>query len=174
MKGGEGSSGAASGMDTAAFKGGCAYADLMNVDLPMEIWIPWEGFYDVENDRFKYAFRLMTDGHLQFAESILETSGVVKGIKWLKENKQGVYRLFCRNVYQIYLGSKEKVDFVVYAAPENDKGKVKGGTRVAVDLARHLDIPTFNITKREDLITLRTLTGYNADHNHLVKKTRKF
>ena len=61
---------------------------------------------------------------------------------------QGALKLHTRNVYQI-TGTKgvnrdnlSKV--VVYAAPEKD-GKVSGGTATAVNLARVLKIPTYNV-----------------------------
>lgn len=57
-----------------------------------------------------------------------------------------VWLLHTRNVYQI-LGTdlNTPVEFVVYWAPLNSNGSVKGGTRVAIDLATQLGIPTFNL-----------------------------
>lgn len=53
--------------------------------------------------------------------------------------------LFARNAFQIF-GSGQASDFVIYAAPENEKGVVKGGTRIAVYLARYYKVPCFNVT----------------------------
>jgi hypothetical protein len=39
----------------------------------------------------------------------------------------------------------EKVDSVIFWAPENSKGVIKGGTRTAVYLARYLGIKTYNL-----------------------------
>ena len=61
---------------------------------------------------------------------------------------QGALKLHTRNVYQITGRKGVNRDnlsrVVVYAAPEKD-GKVSGGTATAVNLARKLGVPTYNV-----------------------------
>lgn len=76
------------------------------------------------------------------------------GAKYIKDlcdyNKlsNGVKKLFLRNVNQI-LGKDFNTpsDLVIYYGNEN-KGKVSGGTGIAVELARKFNIPTINIKNK--------------------------
>lgn len=54
--------------------------------------------------------------------------------------------LHARNVFQV-LGPfiDHPSDYLVYYAPEDSKGNIKGGTRTAVVLARQYQIPTYNL-----------------------------
>ena len=158
----QGRSGAADGMDTAAYIGAEIYADLSGDALPFTIWLPWSSFYSYEADRFSYAYKVFSKVDEEFAEKKLIESGVCKNIKWLKENKQGVYRLFCRNVYQIFIDEDMLVDFVVYWCKEDEETrKTSGGTKIAVELARYYGVPTYNIGFEKDLYALRKKTGYD-------------
>lgn len=57
-----------------------------------------------------------------------------------------VQYLQCRNMMQVLgLSLDKKVDSVIFWAPENSKGVIKGGTRTAVYLARYLGIKTYNL-----------------------------
>lgn len=57
-----------------------------------------------------------------------------------------VQYLQCRNMMQVLgLALDKKVDSVIFWAPENSKGVIKGGTRTAVYLARYLGIKTYNL-----------------------------
>lgn len=61
------------------------------------------------------------------------------------EREDYVQKLLARDVQQILgLDCIEPVDAVFFWAPERN-GRVKGGTRVAVHLARRLGIPTYNL-----------------------------
>ena len=61
---------------------------------------------------------------------------------------QGALKLHTRNVYQITgrkgVNRNNLSRVVVYAAPEKD-GKVSGGTATAINLARKLKVPTYNV-----------------------------
>lgn len=60
-----------------------------------------------------------------------------------------VRKLFSRNACQVLgLNCRNPVDLVLYWAPEKD-GKVKGGTRVAVDIARKYKIKCVNLADTE-------------------------
>ncbi|QPI13936.1 hypothetical protein MYO4S_00180 [Serratia phage 4S] len=68
---------------------------------------------------------------------------------WITEQKDIVQRLYSRNALQVLnLSCMSPVDFVLYWAPEVN-GKVKGGTAIAVNIARKHRIPTFNLANKE-------------------------
>lgn len=60
-----------------------------------------------------------------------------------------VQKLFSRNAMQILgLECTDPVDAVFFYAPESKFGKVSGGTRVAVEIARNAGIPTYNLLNK--------------------------
>lgn len=67
------------------------------------------------------------------------------------------YNFFTRNVYQLLglnLDTPSKV--VIYYAPEKD-GECQGGTRIAVNLAPHYGIPTYNLLHAEQREKIKEL-----------------
>lgn len=68
---------------------------------------------------------------------------------WITEQKDIVQKLYTRNALQVLnLSCMNPVDFVLFWAPEV-RGKVKGGTAIAVNIARRHGIPTFNLANTE-------------------------
>jgi len=118
-------SGGSTGAD-AAFEAGC---DLKNGKK--EIYLPWRGFNQHPSLLYspcRAAFLLARFFHPAWDVC----SPTAK-------------RLLARNCHQI-LGKSvlSPVDFVLYWAPERD-GVVQGGTALAINLARRLGIPCFNL-----------------------------
>lgn len=123
-------SGGAGGMDNAFMR----YYDpeLRNIILPNK------RFYEHRhNGKDKIALDYLPNIKLAIEE--------VKTICDWNVLELNVKRLFCRNVYQV-LGKdlSSPVDCVLFWAIEND-GRVKGGTRIAVHIARKHGIPCFNL-----------------------------
>lgn len=72
--------------------------------------------------------------------------------------KDGVRLLMGRNAH-IILGQDliSPVDFVVYCAPLDEFGEVTGGTGQGIRIAKHYNIPTYNIVIEKELEELREL-----------------
>jgi hypothetical protein len=105
------------------------------------IFLPWatfpkEGKYDKTKSLAYFCLGDSPEG-LAAIPSIHENPSAL--------NTWGKRACVARDYHQIY-GYKEfpKVSFVVYCANEKD-GKVEGGTRFAVKLARKENIPTVNL-----------------------------
>lgn len=114
-------SGGAQGADTAFEKGAKDMA---------EIYLPWKGF----------------NGHpSQMYRVTPEAMGEMYSLGFNPQTP-GVQKLFGRSVYQV-LGYNLNTpsDAVVYWAPEDGRGTVTGGTRVAVYIARKYGIPCINL-----------------------------
>ncbi|AHY25160.1 DprA-like DNA recombination-mediator protein [Pectobacterium bacteriophage PM2] len=75
-------------------------------------------------------------------KSIIHASRIIPSFS---ERSMVVQILLARNVNQVLgVNCDDPVDAVFFWAPEY-KGRVKGGTRAAVHLARNLGIPTYNL-----------------------------
>ncbi|AHY25428.1 hypothetical protein PS2_186 [Serratia phage PS2] len=78
-----------------------------------------------------------------------------------------VQKLFSRNSMQILgLECMDPVDAVFFYAPESKFGKVSGGTRVAVEIARNANIPTYNLLNKNvyDRFAQKLLGAPSLDH----------
>ncbi|UKZ10846.1 hypothetical protein CZP2022_123 [Vibrio phage C-ZP2022] len=152
----EGWSGAAPGMDTVwrksyeYFGGGKYFHQIL----------PWNGFQDfyVEQDRQYVLDEFMT----QLASVLLWDCGVV----WLHNLSRGVKAMYLRNVFQVVLPDFSQSDFVAYYAPVTKNGTPKGGTAIAVRLAKAMGIPTFNLLFEEDATALYELLGIKDDKEY--------
>lgn len=68
---------------------------------------------------------------------------------------QGAKKMHCRNVNQVLgMDLNTPSEFVLFYAPES-KGKVKGGTATAVNLARDKGIPTINMLFDDWMVKVR-------------------
>lgn len=129
-----GLSGGAPGADTA-FMSECKGA----------IIIPHDGCFNLWHDE-KRIFSLEYFPSQVVVKAYLQAKAVAP---WIVEQKDIVQRLYTRNALQILnLSCTNPVDFVLFWAPE-PKGKVKGGTAIAVNIARRHGIPTFNLANSE-------------------------
>lgn len=137
----------------------------------LESWLPWWNFEGRREDGQSYF--VIRDTELEFAKHILIDSGVCT---WINNLRQSIQKLFCRNVYQVLCSDWTKTDFVIfYAEEDRAKGVVKGGTRIAVYLARHLDIPCFNLYMKEDREQLFDLIGFQEQiHGQAPTSYRRF
>ena len=117
-------SGHADGSDIA-FENGC---DSVNGDK--EIWLPWKGF---NNSTSKYIISNDSKAYGYAEENI-------QGFKYIKS--QGAKKCIARDVLQV-LGEDLNilVDFVVCWT---EGGKLKGGTRHAINISNQNNIPVFN------------------------------
>lgn len=115
----------------------------------MEIWLPREGFNGARSDGIHY---FVLDAFMfNFAWELLDANGVK--LNYVAEWTQ---QFFTRNVFQIVTLDYRCTDVVIYCSDETRTGTVKGGTRIAVHLARAMDIPCFNIRKESDRSALKT------------------
>ena len=118
-----------------------------------ELYLPWndfEGFMDghlLGNCLVTPAF----DNYAE-AKKIAETLHPAWNML-----SNGARMLHTRNVYQV-LGKDLNTpsELVLFAAPVDKYGSVKGGTATAVSLARRHGIPTFNMLKDEGLEEFET------------------
>lgn len=117
-------SGHADGSDIA-FENGC---DSLNGQK--EIWLPWKGF---NNSTSKYVITNDSKAYGYAEENI-------QGFKYIKS--QGAKKCIARDVLQV-LGEdlNTPVDFVVCWTED---GKLKGGTRHAINIATKNNISVFN------------------------------
>jgi len=154
--------GSAPGSDSHFEEGTLAAATDFEKEDYLESWLPWWNFEGRKEDGNRYL--VIRDMEFEFAKHILIDSGVCP---WINKVKQSIQRLFCRNVYQVLCRDWTKTDFVVYYADEDRvKGTVSGGTRIAVYLARHLDIPCFNLKIEEDRAELFDIIGFQ-EHQYV-------
>ena len=134
-------SGHASGSDYAFEKG--AGSVLPN---KTSIYLPWAGFRN-GTDIVGVNYHTLSDKAFQWARKQLIKSGVMPYFDSMSTTNQAFH---ARNVFQVLGKEKIKSDFVVYFAPVDEWGKVLGGTRTAVNLARKLGIKTYNLKSTEE------------------------
>lgn len=95
----------------------------------------------------KHTLHLCEESDLQIAVDYFVENGILPK-DFFKKVDPITRALHARNFYQV-MESPEKIrsELVVFAAKEDRWGNVEGGTRTAVNLARHNKIPTFNIKR---------------------------
>lgn len=129
-------SGGADGCDTAVYNG---------VIRKAEIYLPWDGFNNLEKGGEQFFVPSEFENYDDTYDMMVEL------VPYHAKLSAGTQALHRRNIYQVLgkdLNTPSK--FVLYWAEESKKGIVAGGTRIAVDLARSRDIPTFNLYKDVD------------------------
>ena len=113
-----------------------------------QVFLPYEGF----NKPYIGRTYLVPEEPKEWALDFLIDSGIYPTIR---KQSQSVQNFHARNVFQVFgLPNEKHSDFCVYSAPESGYGEVRGGTRTAVETARLLDIPTFNLRIPEERIEL--------------------
>lgn len=127
-------SGHAAGADIA-FEGGCDRIE----GAQKEIFLPWEGFNGSNSPLF-----------IQSKEALTIAANEIRRWSILE---QSVKKLFARNVQQI-LGDKcdEPVDLVICWTP---KAYQRGGTAIAMQIAKRRGIPILNLARPESLEYLK-------------------
>lgn len=123
-----------------------------------DIFLPWRGF-NCQGRPTKEGIALETIDPM-LVEEAKEISKRVHPV-WGKLTA-GAQKLHTRNVFQI-LGEDLKTPslFVIYWAPVTKSGNVKGGTATAVNLAKEMGIPTFNLLEQnvlEEIVTNLNIT----------------
>lgn len=150
-------SGHAAGIDEAAERGTINFMSLTGQSGLMEIYIPNWGFNNAVHSPYKDLFHSLTEAQYNAAYTLLSETGVVS---YMDKLKTYVRHLFARTVHQVIGLDNVESEFLVYWAETTKSGNVKGGTRVAVDLAMYLGIPCFNIKDKAQRDKLALLTGY--------------
>lgn len=125
-------------------------------------YLPWKGF----NQELGLGLKHIVAGDITRYDNV-----IFKLFPWLVGKSQGIWRLVRRNMCMIAgIDGKHPVEAVFYWAEEKD-GIVKGGTRYAVDFARSLGIPTFNLryesTNIQKVETCRCC-GTSVDEEYIV------
>ena len=137
-------SGGADGADTA-FEAG--WRDVGS--SAMEIFVPWSGFNGTTSDAPYIVLDKKSD---LFEEAHNEAQTVHPA--WYRLSRGAQY-LHTRNIFQVR-GPELKVPSDVIIAMADPVGRfgVKGGTSTAWTLGKRLQVPTFNLRKREDALEL--------------------
>lgn len=138
-------SGKAQGADQAFQKGLEIVERSTPFECSAEIYIPWKSFNSDVNSKWDKVLGDM--GNEEKAEKMASESHPA----WDKCS-QGAKNLHTRNVYQV-LGEdlKEPSEFVIcYAEPT--KTGVKGGTNMAVQIAKDNGVPVFNLWYEEEFL----------------------
>lgn len=120
-----------------------------------DIFLPYKGFNKKMNiDRLVEQDRYVVPEFNEEVERIV--TKVVPYLDKLKYDKKTgelsfTWKAFLRNAYQV-LGRdlNVPVDFLLCCSDWDNNGGVKGGTRVAYDLAKLHDIPCFNIRYEDE------------------------
>lgn len=157
-------SGGADGADIAFQKGACSVNPTKT-----EIWIPWKTFNNLplsQESLSQANYVTISQEQTEKAGQWLCDTGIMP---WWSNCKQSVQKLHSRNVHQVVGRGKDEETssgncssatlskVCIYAAEEDEKGNVKGGTRTAVMASRFLNIPTYNILideQRDKLLRL--------------------
>lgn len=140
-------SGAAQGADTAFEDGAKAYAEQVDERLTLaQIYIPWDSFtvYDeFYKDWYKVLDRMQKKKEAEQIASEIHPA-------WEKCSR-GAKLLHTRNVFQV-LGTSlnSPSQFLICWAKLDKHGNIKGGTRLAWDLAGKYNVPRFNLANKED------------------------
>lgn len=149
-------SGAAAGADTAFELGH------KKISNNAEIYLPWKGFRknipDCSSDI------VLTPELEDKCLDILVEAKVEVNIRYYK---QGVRKLFARNVLQLLgTGLDLPSSMCICWAPGPDlyTGKVNGGTRIAVDLARYYEVDVYNLKLAKDRAKLIEEIGLELDN----------
>jgi hypothetical protein len=141
-------SGGAPGADTA-FENGCDRRGRKK-----EIFLPWKGF----NNHPSPFFDPPKDAHI--LASFCHPN-------W-KACQSAARHLHARNCQQVMgLNLDDPVDFVLLWAPE-ESGQVKGGTATAVNLARRMKIPTFNLWDESTHAQWKEVIATHQRSQHLL------
>lgn len=99
-------------------------------------YLPWRGY----NSELGYGYQSMVAGDITTYDNV-----IFELFPWIRKCKPGLLKLIRRNMCMISgVDGKHPVEAVYYWAEETN-GKVKGGTAYAVEYARHLGIPTYNV-----------------------------
>lgn len=137
--------------DSASEKGALIAMQSLGLTDRLQVILPWSGF---PREAPKYPdgkhYFLLDETMDALAEDFLRANQVVHH----NIIGRGMPKLFRRNVYQILTMDYSMTDVVIFAAPEKN-GKVKGGTAVAVELARSFGVPTFNTRDPEQTKKLK-------------------
>ena len=151
-------SGKAEGSDAAFQKGLQRYVESGGA-ATAEIYTPWEKFVspglDSDWDISLNHIDLVLPGQVAYRDEIVHQ--IHSGAAWLKENRQGAYKMHSRNVHQIMgmnLEEPRLSKFVLYFAPEDKKGNPTGGTATAVNLAKNKGIRCLNLEKIDNWVIL--------------------
>lgn len=145
-------SGKAGGADEAFQLGVQRYClnNNRSIDLRLaEIYIPW---YNFKNPNLIDDWDIVPP-NMKECQEIAATLHPAWG-----KCSQGAKKLHARNVCQV-LGYDLNTpsDFVIFYAPEDKNGNVKGGTATAVKLARQHNIPCVNMLHEDWKIRLREI-----------------
>ncbi len=147
---------------SGAARGADSYfeAGLINNNQQSEIYAPKKGFGEIKSNAHRHILHNNMWAKME-AMSIIEKFNLHEKWKFLINSKSEkcsfAVAAHIRNVFQVLgdLTDGEKpVKFVCCWTPDgateiSDTTEDTGGTRSAIRLARHLDIPVFNLAKKE-------------------------
>ncbi len=133
----------------------------------MEIYLPWKTFGN--RDLTKKHFHVLREMKFKIIQKAMMLVKLIAPY-WGKLS-HAVMQLYTRNMFQI-LGMDlcTPSAFVIYYAPP-DKETIKGGTRIAVELAWQLGIPTCNLFYEENRNKIIDLLNCD-DANFLIQELK--
>lgn len=143
-------SGAAQGADAAFEKGMFNAVGYGPYEWkPAELFLPWNGYEDHYRNTHG-GLNVLPSDILLSDERIAEGMAMAAHPNW-GACSQGARKLHTRNVHQVLGRTLDKPSKMLVAWTRFDaKGKPKGGTATAIQLATQNDVDVFNLGKQED------------------------
>lgn len=133
-------SGGAPGADSS-FQKGCE-----SVNGKKQIFIPWNGFSGIQEDRTMGIYCIKDSRLVSLAEKEVSTIHPI----W-DSLKRGPKALHTRNVFQVLGPDLDEESRMVVFYAQTVGNSVKGGTRTAVEVAKKYGVPLINLYIPEDL-----------------------
>lgn len=147
-------SGHADGSDIAFEYGSCEASTKHGLPFDDQIFLPYKRFNnkrDTEDSPYSNCY-LVPDLD-KAVELVKEVVPYLDNLKYDKKTgrESFTYHAFLRNGYQVMgVDLNTPIKFLLCCSNWDNKGSVTGGTRVAYDLARAKDIPSFNLRYPEE------------------------
>jgi hypothetical protein len=136
-------SGGANGADSA-FATGAAEASFGSSKIPYRVYLPWNGFNDLEHNPSRGFFDSSTASTWNEALALVDKYHPAP-----EKLSDFARRLMARNAYQILSTTlKDPVDFVICWTRG---GKLVGGTAQAMKIAMDFGVPIYNLANVEDI-----------------------
>ena len=106
-----------------------------------EVWLPWQKFQeDTKREGINYI--VPTKGEYDEARQFYIDTGI---LSWFDNMKQSSRNFHARNYRQGVGNNDVPSKLCIFAAKEDEKRNVTGGTRSAVMILRHFNVPTVNL-----------------------------
>lgn len=106
------------------------YIDVITAFKPTIQWNAYRKVTQITNEQYEFARQFILD------------NGIIPHFDKMKRTSR---YLHARNFYQIKNFDGQFVEFVICYSPLDGNGEPLGGTRTAIKIAEHFNIPVFNL-----------------------------